>query len=573
MKDMSLFIKNSKELVIDLITLLLVGISVGSVMGLVSNLFVYGVTYITEFRSEIFLSSKISTFSPILSLLITALIIIIVRRIFDINRFHGPPDSIIAAHQIKNSIDIKRGLGSTLIAFISAGGGASVGQYGPLVHFGATVASALENFTSKRLPPGIFIGCGVAAAISAGFNAPIAGLVFAHEAILRHFSLRAGGAIAISSITASTIGSSIFNGVGGLELISNAPSLNEITPIVLLLSPIFGLVSIIFLFGIRSGTKISKLLGLTASTQIILAAIICGSIGIFIPEVLGLGVNEMNLIFAESYEILFLLILLFGKIITTSICIGFGFFGGVFAPALFVGAATGGFLAKLLLFFGLTVSLPAMAIAGTAAIGAVAIGAPIATTLIVLEFTGRYEYAVAAMIAVQVSTFISHRLYGDSLFDLALNDRGIKIGLGRQHVQMDQLTLSNIINDEAVIFNEDDDIEKIRSIMSDKKVTEAVIINNEGNYKGKISIYDILNSSLNSETNCLALIDRNNLVLDSRISLVKAIEEASLFVGEFIPVKNFKTGEYLGSVNEADLFQAYLKIQNQVLQVEKDTYN
>ena len=75
-----------------------------------------------------------------------------------------------------------------------------------LVHFGATVATFLENFTSKRLPPGIFIGCGVAAAISAGFNAPIAGLVFAHEAILRHFSLRAGGAIAISSITASTVG-------------------------------------------------------------------------------------------------------------------------------------------------------------------------------------------------------------------------------------------------------------------------------------------------------------------------------------------------------------------------------
>ncbi len=69
------------------------------------------------------------------------------------------------------------------------------------------MASIIEKFTSERLPPGIFIGCGVAAAISAGFNAPIAGLVFAHEAILRHFSLRAGGAIAISSITASTIGS------------------------------------------------------------------------------------------------------------------------------------------------------------------------------------------------------------------------------------------------------------------------------------------------------------------------------------------------------------------------------
>ena len=78
--------------------------------------------------------------------------------------------------------------------------------------------------------------------------------------------------------------------------------------------------------------------------------------------------------------------------------------------------------------FGYSVSLPALALAGTAAVGAVAIGAPIATTLIILEFTGSYEFAVAAMIAVQVSNFIAHRLYGDSLFDLALNDRGYKIG-------------------------------------------------------------------------------------------------------------------------------------------------
>ena len=441
------------------------------------------------------------------------------------------------------------------------------------MHFGATIATFLENFTSKRLPPGIFIGCGVAAAISAGFNAPIAGLVFAHEAVLRHFSLRAGGAIAISSITASTIGSGVFKETLGLKIISDAPSLIEIAPIVLICSPIFGVIAIFFMYSIRLGGKISKATKLSPSYQILFAALVCGSIGVFVPEILGLGTNEMNNIFANQYEIVFLFIILIGKVFMTSLCIGFGFFGGIFAPALYVGAAGGGFIANSLIIMGFSLSLPALALAGTAAVGAVAIGAPIATTLIILEFTGSYEFAVAAMIAVQVSSFMAHRLYGDSLFDMALNDRGFKIGLGRQHIQMNDIPLSKILSNEALTFNENLKIKDVNLQMLNKEVTEAVVINSHNKYIGKISIYDILRTNLDHKTKVKGLIKDTHLVLDSKISLVESIEAASNFVGEFIPVKNNENNEYVGSINESDLFQAYLKLQNQVLHIEKDTDN
>ena len=568
--DSLIFIK-IKNLVIDLFSLLLIGLSVGCTLGVVSNLFIKGVAEITDLRKSYLSDFMSSSFSPIISLLLAAFLIIIIRKVFNITRWHGPPDAILAAHQSNNSIDIKRGFGSTLTAFVSASGGASVGQYGPLVHFGATVATFLENFTSKRLPPGIFIGCGVAAAISAGFNAPIAGLVFAHEAVLRHFSLRAGGAIAISSITASTVGSGIFKETLGLKIISNAPMLIEIVPVVLICSPVFGILSIFFMYGIRFGAKLSKSSGLSPSYQIIIAAIICGSIGVFIPEILGLGTNEMNNIFSGKYDMLFLFLILFGKVFMTSLCIGFGFFGGIFAPALYVGAASGGFIAKLLLMMGFSLSLPALALAGTAAIGAVAIGAPIATTLIILEFTGSYEYAVAAMIAVQVSTFMAHRLYGDSLFDLALNDRGFKIGLGRQHIQMNDIPIKDILSNDALTFDENETIKNVNSQMSEKEVTEAVIINHKNEYIGKISIYDILRSKQNNQSPVNKVINENHLVLDSKTTLVQSIEEASNFVGEFIPVKNNYDNQYIGSINESDLFQSYLKLQNQVRHVEKDT--
>ena len=569
---MIIFVK-VKNLAIDLFALLFIGLSVGCTLGIVSNLFVKGVASATDLRKTLISDSILTSFTPIISLLIAAVIIILIRKVFNITRWHGPPDAILAAHQYNNSIDVKRGLGSTLTAFVSASGGASVGQYGPLVHFGATVATFLENFTSKRLPPGIFIGCGVAAAISAGFNAPIAGLVFAHEAILRHFSLRAGGAIAISSITASTIGSGVFKESLGLKIISDAPPLIEIVPIVLICSPIFGVLAIFFMYSIRLGGKTSKTIRLSPSYQILFAAFICGSIGLFVPEILGLGTNEMNNIFANQYEIIFLFIILIGKVFMTSLCIGFGFFGGIFAPALYVGAAGGGFIANSLMLLGFSLSLPALALAGTAAVGAVAIGAPIATTLIILEFTGSYEFAVAAMIAVQVSTFMAHRLYGDSLFDMALNDRGFKIGLGRQHIQMDDIPLSKILSSEALTFNENLKIKDVNLQMLKQEVTEAVIINSQDKYIGKISIHDILQTNLDDEIKIKNLIKNTHLVLDSKISLVESIEAASNFVGEFIPVRNKNNNEYVGSINESDLFQAYLKMQNQVLHVEKDTEN
>ena len=572
MRIVIIFIK-VRNLAIDLFALLFIGLSVGCSLGIVSNLFVKGVASATSLRKTLFSDSILSSFSPVISLLIAAIIIILIRKIFNIKRWHGPPDAILAAHQSNNSIDVKRGLGSTLTAFVSASGGASVGQYGPLVHFGATIATFLENFTSKRLPPGIFIGCGVAAAISAGFNAPIAGLVFAHEAVLRHFSLRAGGAIAISSITASTIGSGVFKETLGLKIISDAPQLIEIVPLVLICSPIFGALAIFFMYSIRLGGKVSKATRMSPSYQILFAAIICGSIGLFIPEILGLGTNEMNNIFANEYEIIFLFIILIGKVFMTSLCIGFGFFGGIFAPALYVGAASGGFIANTLIVMGFSLSLPALALAGTAAVGAVAIGAPIATTLIILEFTGSYEFAVAAMIAVQVSTFMAHRLYGDSLFDMALNDRGFKIGLGRQHIQMNDMPLSKILSSDALTFNESLKIKDVNLQMLNKEVTEAVVINSDNIYIGKISIHDILQTNLDHEIKIKSLIKNTHLVLDSKISLLESIEAASNFVGEFIPVKNSNNNEYVGSINESDLFQAYLKLQNQVLQIEKDTEN
>jgi CIC family chloride channel protein len=156
---------------------------------------------------------------------------------------------------------------------------------------------------------------------------------------------------------------------------------------------------------------------------------------------------------------------------------------------------------------------------------------------------------------------------------MALNDRGYKIGLGRQHIQMDDMPLEKIISNQALAFREETSIKDVNIKMTKNKVTEAVIINKQNEYIGKITIYDTINSKVDNKREIKKLLKNNHLVLNNNISLVKSIEEASNFVGEFIPVKNFETNQYVGSVNESDLFRAYLNLQNQVLFVEKDTNN
>ena len=200
-----------REALVEACITLIIGGLIGATVGVVANLFVIGVESLGAHReaSSLFsvnLGGQMVSFSSLLFLWAAAAAVLFIKTSLNINQWAGPADSIFAAQQQYQPLNIKQGFASTLGAFASAGGGASVGQYGPIVHFGATVGVWAKRFVSSRLSDDIYLGCGVAAAISAGFNAPIAGIIFAHEAVLRHFSMRAIAPITIASISASTLG-------------------------------------------------------------------------------------------------------------------------------------------------------------------------------------------------------------------------------------------------------------------------------------------------------------------------------------------------------------------------------
>ena len=561
-----------KDTGIELLIVFGIGGLIGTLIAWTSNAYVSGVQFFTALREnnplfEISLAGSQFELTSLVFLWIAAGIVILIRRVFGVVRWHGPADSIYHAQQSKEPLDIKHGIASTLTAFTSAAGGGSVGQYGPLVHFGATLGIAVKRFVSSRLSHEVYLGCGVAAAISAGFGAPIAGIVFAHEAILRHFSVRAIAPISIASVTASAVSQAFFNPSATFNISASAPDLVSVIPVLIIASPIIAIAAIIYMEALRRSAAFAKQTGWSAERLVITAATVCGLVGIWIPEILGLGIGTINAMLDGVYQLPALMLLLVVKIATTALCIGFGLFGGVFSPALFVGVAVGGVISQIAIALGVPDLSVAISIAAMAAVAANVIGAPVAAVLIILELTQSYAYAVAALIAVMASMLLTHRLFGHSFFDRQLLDRGIDLALGREAIALSQHTLETHVSDDYVKVNERSTGTEALELMRQADQTEAYVVSDSGRLAGKLSVHQAIEAG---DQTVFQFADADPMLLNLDDSLQHAMHTVSDFVGESVPIIARETRELLGVITEGDLFKAVIDVQSNVRHQERD---
>ena len=402
---------------VDSILYVVVGVTIGSVMAFAAGSFLWAAASINTFSktAETFIDGELPRLVPAFFLLGSAGLILILRRGLGIKRFHSPRETI-AAVQSEKPLDIKGGLGSTLAALIAVGGGASVGQYGPLVHFGGTVGAAVAKAVKTRIPGETWIGCGVAGAIAAGFGVPLAAIVFSHEVVLRRFSISAIAPISICAITAAML-SDQFQ-IGGRPYFDGlVHSLTmEFIPLLILSAPVFAITAVLFMALLGKLTdKVDQLPNLPA-WPLILAALLCAFVGLWVPGALGLGIEVIQDFLSNSLPAAAVLILIVAKLVLTVACVGAGLHGGIYLPSLFMGAGVGCLLGKVATTLGIA-SGAGLSIAGMAAVAAAVFGAPISTVLIIFEFTRSYEAALVSIIAVTICTLISHQLYAPSFFD------------------------------------------------------------------------------------------------------------------------------------------------------------
>jgi CIC family chloride channel protein len=431
------------------LSLLLIAAIIGTIVSIVAQLFIISAKNIYEFifKNDSFaISLDIGGVSlnliPLIICVPSSILVGFLMYYLKLPRWFGPADTIYAAHHKAGILDLKGGFGSTLASFISISGGASVGIYGPLVHFGATVSSFIRRQTFiPKIPRDIIIGSGVAAAISAGFGAPLAGIIFAHETVLRHFSMKAVAALAIASMAANYSATEIGIVSPPLLLTAIPFEMSDILTSLALIGPLAAFVAIIFMKLMIYLGSLPPKLKLQSWQAPIIAGFACGLCGMIFSEILGLGTETLISIITNEQNLVYLLALLIGKLVLTSICIGFGFFGGTFSPALFLGGVLGAIIFQLPMTSINPDLLSVLAVSGMAAVSSSVIGAPITAIILVLELTGSYEYAIAATFPIVICSFITSRIFGNSLFDKQLISRGVAITKGREQILLNEVLI------------------------------------------------------------------------------------------------------------------------------------
>ncbi|MDC1357608.1 chloride channel protein [Pseudomonadota bacterium] len=566
--------KTSIKAIRDSLSLLLIAAVIGTIVSFVAQLFIISAKNIYEFtfnNNDFILTFDIGETSlnliPLIICVPSSILVGLLMYYLKLPRWFGPADTIYAAHHKAGVLDLKGGFGSTLASFISISGGASVGIYGPLVHFGATVSSFIRRQTfMPKIPHDIIIGSGVAAAISAGFGAPLAGIIFAHETVLRHFSMKAVAALAIASMAANFSATKIGIVSPPLLLTAIPFEMSDILTSLALIGPLAAVVAIIFMkLMIYLGSVPAKL-NLQSWQAPIIAGFACGLCGMIFSEILGLGTDTLISVITNEQNTIYLFTLLIGKLVLTSICIGFGFFGGTFSPALFLGGVLGAIIFQLPMTSINPDLLTVLAVSGMAAVSSSVIGAPITAIILVLELTGSYEYAIAATFPIVICSFITSRTFGNSLFDIQLISRGVAITKGREQILLNEVLIENYVDKNFTKLSTETSIKKAIGLLTKEKTTEGYIVSKEKKYIGKISLLNLINKKGSNLVNCT---EKNPLIIDPNASLLFVIKELSKFVGESIPIVNKNTNEMIGIISENDVLKAYLDISEEINQIEK----
>ena len=471
----------------------------------------------------------------------------------------GPADAILAVQGREPAPPLRAGFVTSLAALVSLGMGASVGLYGPLVHLGATIGS-ISAHLGRRLAGlrDIAMACGAAAAIAAAFNAPIAGLIFAHEVVLRHYSLRAFAPVAVAAVTGYLISSAVlvrpalflvaFDGVGhGYEFVLFA-----------IAGLLAAFLAVAYMTAIFAATRIAERSPLAPWLRPAFAGLVLGLVALAVPGVLGVGKDTLaSVIGAESLSAGGLAVLLVAKLAMTALCLGFGFVGGVFSPALMIGVLGGtlyGLGVAQLLPLDLTGVLP-YAICGMMAVTSPVIGAPLSTILIVFELTHSYDLAIAATVAVVFSNLVANHVFGRSYFDVQLRERGFNLREGRDRAVLGRRKVARHVSAEYVALGPEQPVQTLIARLSASGYAEAFLTDGAGRFRGVVRLQDAVTRPEGMRLRDLVAPDL--VIFGERTTLLEAMERMRGFTGGAVPLVA-DDGRLLGVVPEGAVIGAYL---------------
>ena len=210
--------------------------------------------------------------------------------------------------------------------------------------------------------------------------------------------------------------------------------------------------------------------------------------------------------------------------------------------------------------------LSIFAVSGMAAVSSSVIGAPITAIILVLELTGSYNYAIVAMLPIGICNLITYLSFGSSFFDAQLKNRKILIDEGREYILLSQTKVFNYIDQNYSVLSKDVTTDNAIKILQKNNTTEGYFVDDDKNYLGKINLINLINSK---SKNAYLLKEKKHIILSPNESILETIEKLSNFVGESIPIVDSNNNKMLGIISENDILDAYIKLSNQIKDIEK----
>ena len=349
-------------------------------------------------------------------------------------RGHGVPEVMTAVADNGGRIRWQVSVVKALASALCIGSGGSVGREGPIVQIGSALASSIGQ--RVRLPESglrIMVACGAAGGISATFNAPITGVFFGVEIILREFAADALFSVLLSAMIAD---------VFAIPFLGDRPFLSGFPAGITLRHPsayllVAGLAVVAALMGLTFAKVLYKVEGLCDAlwkgrpewARPAVGGVALGLLLLALPQMYGVGYPVMDKTTAGGYALWFLIVLAFGKILATSLSLGIGGSGGIFAPSLFIGVTSGYAYGDIVNhLFGAGAGQPALyAVVAMGAVFASAARAPLTSLASVVEMSGDFSLTLPVMLAVAVATAISRGLSYGTIYTTKLLRRGTDI--------------------------------------------------------------------------------------------------------------------------------------------------
>ncbi len=485
---------------------------------------------------------------------------------------HGLASVIMAVAQKEGKISKKTWFHKTITSVVSIGTGGGGGREAPIAQVGASIGSAvaqLLKFSPARTRT--LLGCGAAAGLSAVFNAPIGGVMFAVEVILGDFSVKTFSPIVVAAVVGTVLSRSYLGNYPTFRVHHYSLVSNSELVLYFLLGILAGLSAVLFIrtyYGIEAQMqRLQARFKVPSWAMPAIGGLCCGLVSMWVPELYGFSYEVIDRAINGTETWQNMVSVYFLKPVVAAFTVGSGGSGGMFAPAMKMGAMLGGMFGKAvnILFPGMTAASGAYALVGMGALTAGIMRAPLTVILILFEITGQYEIVLPIMFAAVTAALVARLAYPYTMETYVLEKEGVRVGFGIALTIAGNISVMEVMRRDFIGFRKLTEVSALVDAFHNTLESNFFITDDDGKFIGIIGLEELQGLLRGKAADGLLaadLVKTNVTMLLDTSRLDEALKIFEITDYTYLPVVSAQDGRLIGVVKQEDTFAYYRKQMN-----------